>query len=109
MRTTTYFILIYSIVVFLSGIMAYMHANHPPGLYIEILLAAGLFTTNVFIILKKKPLYSAIALCLTLGLLVYYGYYFSIAYDYFAGALCGISLFIAIMIALKLLKISDSE
>jgi hypothetical protein len=108
MKTTSFFTLVYSIIVFLSGMMAFRHADNMLGLYVEVSLGIILFVDSIFMVIRKKYA-DYIALISAAFLVFFYGYHFSGSHNYVFGVLSGVSVFMVIILVVKIFRISGEE
>jgi len=108
MKLSSFFTLIYAIIVLLSGFMSFQYADHMPGLYFESLLAFVLLVNSYFM-MKGKKIADYVALTCSLALLIFYGYLFSESPEFFEGVLTGLSVFMVIILVIKLFKVPGSE
>jgi uncharacterized membrane protein (UPF0136 family) len=104
MKIHTYLSFIYSIIVFLSGVLAYRWADRAISLYIEVLLSILLFILTIFMIKEKTYIYLS-AFLISCLLIVFYGYNFFISHAFFQMVLVMISFFMAVLYVNRFLKL----
>jgi uncharacterized membrane protein (UPF0136 family) len=103
MKTNSYITLLYSLIVILSGYMAFSHFNKGIYLLVETGLGTIIFI-NVFFMIANKKWAFYITICLSIILAIFYGYSFAGSTNFFPGLLTAVSAFVAAINILKLTK-----
>ncbi len=106
MKTTSFFLLVYSVIALVSGSMAFVHDESYRALFIEVFISIVLFVDSI-LMMKKKRFTEYVALFFSAFLLIYYASLFSYYKDYMAGVLTGVSIFMVIILLIKIFKISN--
>lgn len=108
MKTSSFTTIIFSLLVFLNGIMTFQALSHTLALLIEVPLSIVLFVAALRMIPHKKYAHHLAALC-SLPLMIYYGILFSADQEYFAGVLAALSAIVLFINIIQVFHLGETE
>ena len=106
MKVTAFTTFLFSLIIFVSGMMAFQYTENTFAIVSEVMVSIILFVSAFFMI-KKHKLANYLALLLCIYLFGLYGYTFVKTTNFFPGILAALSAYVGLLQVLRIFRLDQ--